>query len=396
MKLRDEQGMMAIGVALMLIVVLTLFGGVLWQYSMMELRRAEKAEQDMQALFLARAGAEAVMGAWQQEINASERPFGELDTLYFDLDTAAFVLHRPANPLGQIDVVVKEEAASDEGDYYTVIEATAQVGSSTRTARLVTYPHLYGHHPSLQWYEQGSGQIGFYEYVTPQEPVIMRTRAEETPIHFGPRRMNDLIWLGRRSFTFSASDIIFESPLRLIRSENDLYNSPSGHFSLVLEAQKIFLHGLELSYLSSRDVLGFDFFPEKYHSIVLRVPDMDDLAERGDSIADKIERGAAIPHARYGQVYFSDQPVVYSNYEWYRRGIISWKVRKLNTISLKLAGKAFYFQDGFRIDPKEIRSIGVDEFLRRAEENGMLLPIKSEFQVNREQLKGLRPFYWEQ
>ena len=34
MQLKDERGMMAIGVALMLIVVLALFGGALWQYSM--------------------------------------------------------------------------------------------------------------------------------------------------------------------------------------------------------------------------------------------------------------------------------------------------------------------------------------------------------------------------
>jgi len=65
MGLRDEQGMMAIGVALTLIVVLSLFGGVLWQYGMFELRRVQRAEADMQALFLARAGAEAVMGAWK-------------------------------------------------------------------------------------------------------------------------------------------------------------------------------------------------------------------------------------------------------------------------------------------------------------------------------------------
>ena len=64
MRLRDEQGMMAIGVALMLIVVLALFGGALWQYSMAEMKRVERTEQDMQALFLARAGAEAVMSVW--------------------------------------------------------------------------------------------------------------------------------------------------------------------------------------------------------------------------------------------------------------------------------------------------------------------------------------------
>lgn len=63
-RLRDESGMMAIGVALMLIVVLSLFGGALWQYSIAELKRVQRTDEDIQALFLARAGAEMVMGAW--------------------------------------------------------------------------------------------------------------------------------------------------------------------------------------------------------------------------------------------------------------------------------------------------------------------------------------------
>ena len=49
MLLKDERGMMAIGVALMLIVVLALFGGALWQYSMFELRRVERTEEGLQA-----------------------------------------------------------------------------------------------------------------------------------------------------------------------------------------------------------------------------------------------------------------------------------------------------------------------------------------------------------
>jgi len=80
MRLRDERGMMAIGVALMLIVVLALFGGALWQYSMVSYRNADRLERETQALFLARAGVEAVMAAWLEEPLAN-KPSGAIDRI---------------------------------------------------------------------------------------------------------------------------------------------------------------------------------------------------------------------------------------------------------------------------------------------------------------------------
>src|SRR5690554_5912742 len=132
-RLRDESGMMAIGVALMLIVVLSLFGGALWQYSIAELKRVQRTDEDIQALFLARAGAEMVMGAWQQEKNSEDRPFGKLDTIYYDLDKNEFTTTRPTNYLGSIDVEVRAEEHEDEegGTIETIIiEAAAKVGAT--------------------------------------------------------------------------------------------------------------------------------------------------------------------------------------------------------------------------------------------------------------------------
>jgi len=57
--IRDEKGM-AMPLALMVLVVLTLLGFALWQYSMSELNNAVREEKRARAYYIARAGAESV------------------------------------------------------------------------------------------------------------------------------------------------------------------------------------------------------------------------------------------------------------------------------------------------------------------------------------------------
>ncbi len=421
MQLKDERGMMAIGVALMLIVVLALFGGALWQYSMFELKRVERTEEDLQALFLARAGAEAVMGAWKKRLvrgaggQQYAAPFGRMETLYYDLDRETLTWQKPGNYLGQVDVVVKEEQATAERQaFVTVIEATAKVGSTSRTVRLVTYPHRYGHHQSLKWYVEDSGELQATSYDKQLEPVIMRTRNETTPIYFGSSALRDISDRDR-PLTLTASAIVFESPLQLVRSAGEVYNSPAGSFDLVLEAEKIFFNGLEVAYLPSADLVALGWQSAKDFGIRLAVP--NEWGFSGSEVVGKVEdghEGKVDLNGRYGEVYFYGNSSSWQHYEWYRRWLIIIPdpipiaipiadVRATNRETLTdLHGKGFFFKDGWRLIPRDKNelynasgSLDISGYLKKALEDGWLIPIKEDEQTSLEALKDLRPFFWE-
>lgn len=419
MRLRDEQGMMAMGVALLLIVVLSLFGGALWQYSMLELRRVERAEEDLQALFLARAGAEAVLGAWKkrlvQEGNQQTYavPLGQLDTLYLYLDgeNYAFSSDKPARYIGTVDVTVSEEAATEIGDRVIVIESTANVGLAKRTARLVTSPFLFGHHDGLGWYSETSGEI-----LVPQgavlEPVFVRRKAADQPIYLSPAVLRD-----NSGLTFMASHILFESPLRLINDLNTLRNSSSGDFYLVLAAETVFLHGLAVAHVPrwEADLFGLEIpvrLERNYGAIfTLPTPGSVEWGEKGSEIAAKVSGGPVDPNARYGQVYFGSETYVYKEYEWFLawRGLLpSVDVRERKTVPFGVSGQAFYFKvngdEGWPLDPKAMKryldanpgATSLRGFFDQAVSEGLLLPIKPEFQTRREEFESFRSFFWEQ
>ena len=416
MRFGDERGMMAIGVALMLIVVLALFGGALWQYSMFELRRVQRTEEDMQALFLARAGAEAVMGAWKKRLAepigpGSELqyavPFGQMDTLYFDLERKQFTTTKPDRYLGPIDVEVKEDAIPELDDQLAVIiEAAAKVGATTRTVQLVTYPHLYGHDPSLLWYDRATGAIRVSSYTPVPEPVIMRPAESAGSIYLASQTLADMGSL-RESLVFAASDLIFESPLKWMRPRDE--GGSRSRRQLVLQARRIFLNGLELSYRRGAEIYIPPLLPflppieitilERNFPIVFSVPDFDpDLSYSWEEIRDRIDwdalGGSSVDtQGRFGEVYFDPSPLTVTLYLWeWSGGLVRYDV---NVRLSELEGKAFFFRNGWTLDPKEIWEKGIDAYLASAIGHD-LLPISAEAQTARENLEDVRPFYWRQ
>jgi hypothetical protein len=391
MRLRDERGMMAIGVALMLIVVLALFGGALWQYSMFELRRVEKAEQDMQALFLARSGAEAVMEVWRQasESDPSTRPFGQLDTLFYDHASNSFSLTKPENYLGAINVTVKHEEATESGDdVITVIESTATVGSTTRTVRLVTYPYLYGHHEDLAWYLEDSGEI-LIPKAGAREPVIIRPKKEDGFVHFTPSVLRTLRQSDRSSVTLIASDIIFERPFRFVGGKEDVVKGPEGSFALELEAERVFFSGLEVVFESE----GVIRDPRNY-GVIVRLPVIagEKRGLLGKDIKATVKRGNVDDNARYGEVYFDIGDSEYVEYDWFL--VFIYEADRESLFSGD--EKAFYFKDSWYINPEEIHRKGARRFVEDAISAGEILPIRPEYLTNRQYLDGRRPFFWEQ
>jgi hypothetical protein len=394
MGLRDERGMMAIGVALMLIVVLSLFGGALWQFSMAELKRVERTEQDVQALFLARAGAEMVRGIWlDPEQSRPELPI-VMDPIYYSFE-GSFSLTEPEDCLGVIQVTVKKEDYAYDGELteVTVIESVATVGSTKRTARLMTYPHRYGH--DLAWYSDNDGKI--YAPATPpnsapHELVLMRTSPPEKGIYIERDSVVGSSY-SRRSIPFEAGHLIFESPLNLPRNESNFKQGPNGKVDVVLTAEVIFMHGVELAYLP--DTLTN---PMKSYSIRFQLP--KGKGRSGTEIQESIAAGAVIPSALYGEVYFDAGTVAFKEFEW--RAIFGiGSVRHRATYSLGLSNKAYYFKEGLCLDAEDIyehieNRESIASFFATLANDGMLVPISDDAQLSREELQDIQPFFWNQ
>jgi len=399
MRIRDEQGMMAIGVALMLIVVLSLFGGALWQYSMAELKRVERTEQDMQALFLARAGAEAVMGVWlDPEQRRPELPIS-LDPMYYSSAEGLFSSSiQPEDYLGVINVTIQKEdyLHDDEVTKVTVIESVATVGSITRTARLMTHPHRYGH--DLAWYSDETGRI--YQPTVParsapNELIVMRTNPQETGIFIGQNSVTGSS-SNRRTIPFEAGHLVFESPLKLAKSTSNLHTSPSGNVDVALMAEVMFLQGLELAYME-----GLLFSSDKNYSLVLKLPSGENRGQKGSEIRSNIAGGQVLSDEHlYGEVYFDSQPVVSEKFSGWV--FLFWRGVDLDaTYPLGLSNKAFYFRDGTRLDAKAIHEHvsggnSAASYFDQMADAGLLLPILEEAQLNREELEEIQPFFWNQ
>lgn len=349
MRLRDEQGMMAIGVALMLIVVLALFGGVLWQYSMAEMKRVERTEHDLQALFLARAGAEAVMAAWLEE-SISNKPAGAMARIYYNSSLGVFQTTEPANSLGYVDVVVtKIDDPGGERDQLTEIVATAKVQNVSKIVKMTTFPHALGHELAVT---SGGQPVGWYEYDTgiirdvdlqADELVILRTK-NNVPIR-AARSIKPL------NTGFSAPILLFISPLNLGEGQtydgrvlaelgsNILYNLP-------VQGDVIFFTDVILATLPSKyDAYTFDY------GVILQLPP-GSAGISGSTIA------GADSDAKYGKVYFDGTKVAMQKFVWSRSWFIIYfysikKDGNLVALSTKntsnnktLAGNAFYFRDG--------------------------------------------------
>ena len=305
MQLRDERGMMAIGVALMLIVVLALFGGALWQYSMVSYRNADRLERETQALFLARAGVEAVMAAWLEEPLAN-KPSGAIDRIYCSSD-GSFHIEEPDDYVGYVDVLVTQiEDPGGERHALTQIEATAVVQGVTRTARATTFPFLYGHDDSLQWYDEDSGYVRYRDHQPVTEPVIM---SSQNSIHFQKR---DYPPIGAR---FSAPLILFESPLDFSHDQEVTYlffedwiTSSTIAYTLPILAEVIYFDDLVLLTLPK----GSGYFSLDY-KVVLQLPDPVHGGKPGSEIA------GGDPNARYGKVYFDGSTVGVQKFRWKKR-----------------------------------------------------------------------------
>ena len=81
MRIKSEQGIAAMGVVIMLMVVLSVLVTALWQYGMFQITAAGRNQAYLQATYLAHAGAEAARTAWLDK-TADEKLEGPLARVY--------------------------------------------------------------------------------------------------------------------------------------------------------------------------------------------------------------------------------------------------------------------------------------------------------------------------
>lgn len=370
MKLRDERGMIAIGGAVMLIVVLPLLATALWQYSMFEMKQVDRREKELQALYLARAGAEAAIHLWMDK-PVSQRPEGKFERVYYDPASKGFSLSQPSNALGYFDVEIRQvEDPSVPTKRYTEIISTAVVAGVTRTVRATTYPFLFGH--ELGWYSESSGLINSNEgFLFDSTDGLVRVAAS-SPIRF---RENTL---PNRAARFSANTLVFEVPLNLAYRQTTSYTLSADAWAiqsktLPIVAETIFFDDVIM--LRAPSNYGFS---DITYSVELRVP--EGLGVPGTSIG-------GVPGSRYGYVFFDGDKVEVQEYRWKKVFLIFYRLVEQNSFSSifhpsdgqRLAGRAFYFRDGMNL-------------LRP--QPGDLIPLEQE-STRRDLLEQIRPFVWE-
>ena len=148
--IRNEKGA-ALITALMVMVVLFLLGIALWQYSIADTIHVVKDEQRMQAYYLARAGADVALQAWNESPRDS-KPSGTSEIMYLDNETGAFTAEPPANEAGRFTVTIIEDGEQ------TTIESVGDVRGLTQTVTVtILSTYKYGH--DLGWYDPTSGQM---------------------------------------------------------------------------------------------------------------------------------------------------------------------------------------------------------------------------------------------
>jgi Tfp pilus assembly protein PilV len=303
--LRKHDEGMAMPLTLVVMLVLTLLGTALWQYSVTGLMHVRKDETRMQSYYLARAGAEATLQAWRQA-GKNNKPVGASDTLYLDKNTNTFVLDKPANSGGKTNVTI-----TTAGNITTIVSTGEVDGLQQRATVTLLSEFTYGH--SLNWYSETSGQIQAPSgYIHPPNPpgiyesVILRAKDTGNAL----QTIKD----PETPTTFEAMALFFESPVKT-------------HKTLTLIAETIvFDADVQLKGTGQQDGAIMLFVPEK--------------PALGISMGVSIDGTAN----RYGKIYF-------------KKNIYIEQQNQAETIS----GKSFYFlktSNGLNLKDVTIRYLG--------------------------------------
>ena len=151
------------GVGLVTVVVLTMILAILGtsflSVSLYQTRQASNQEKGTEAHYLARAGAEAMLEAWQKA-PSTDKPSGTFDTVYLN-DSGRFVGAEPSSYKGKFDVTITTEGTS------TVIKSTGTVRNMQKVVN-VTINEITSEIPGPTPDYIDGRLTGFYDYTSGQ------------------------------------------------------------------------------------------------------------------------------------------------------------------------------------------------------------------------------------
>ena len=249
MKLLKREEGVALITAVMVMVVLSILGTALWQYSTSDTIHVDRDEKRMRAYYLARAGADAALQAWY-ESDPDSRVTGTSDTMYLDGETGHFVSEVPEKEEGRFAVNISEEGEA------ILIKSTGEVEGITQEVTVALSPYYqYGH--DLGWYDETSGQINEGTFGHVEGAVRLKAQSEGGNLMSLKEPSNNTAY-------FKADALFVESPLGMPMNDR-----------LDLEAELIRFH----------EEIGFH---QNKGELYLHVPEGE---EKGTVIFDEVSYG---------------------------------------------------------------------------------------------------------
>lgn len=319
--MRNEAGL-AMPLALMVMLVLSLLGTALWQYSMTDLQHVSIDERRTQAFYLARAGADATMNAWM-EAPFGQKPRGSIHRVYLTTQ-GDFTLTPSSDVVGWFDAAVEEDA-----DGLVNITVVATVDGTTQKVVVTSYPYAYGHNldPPLYNLTNGlipagpnsiSGSVRTFGTTNVTKPVGWHHPVEGA-VRFWTS--NPFFYINRNTYVgLTANGLLFESPVNLE------YGSVNNDVTaLFLSAEHVvFQQALTVERIDYTHLLLGRY--RYYGTIVLTVPPA--LGIPGAEIGG--QTGSV-----YGRVSFPSNARIFHTMNFFL-------VKQTQT--LNMAGKSYYFR----------------------------------------------------
>ena len=266
--LRNEKGA-AVPLALVVMLILSLLGTVLWQYSVSDTIQVARDQQRMQAYYLARAGADATLQAWLQS-PPEDRPTGTGNTVYLKND-GSFVETDPGEmKQGEFAVTVDPQ----EDGSIKIVSVGNVDGLTQRVTVTLSSSFIYGH--TLDWYDSSSGQMTTGESLPVATlPVILEANSGKIKL---PSSGSTVTFEGPALFFDSDLDGPFHHRLNLIAETIVFGQSASFGIRMKKDEGKLFLYvpdGMGFVREGKAGLWGRVYFPPsvKHHNSEVSHPD---------------------------------------------------------------------------------------------------------------------------
>lgn len=371
--IKNQKGFL-MPMTIIIMAVLVILSTAALQFTTTEVLHGKIEEQSKQAYYLARTGAEAAVSAWLQK-GATDKPVGEMDTVYYDAENNKFQLDMPGVSGGYFDVEIKEP--DDEADYWRII-STATVGNHSRTVTLLTYPFSN----VTTWYElndDGDGMLLAGEHENTDEDTSYLSLNKGNS--FLPMlTSNDGSKFADFESTYESKTIVFANSLWIklywVEGLLSAVTTDPNNNTTTISAENIIFDNIELSNLPAS--VGQNSYKGE---IILKVPDKEGVGIDGSEIS-----GGEI-NKKYGRVSFSGDSVKVQNYKWERKLFgLYYVISKSGETQIKdknnrnLAGNSYYFRNN-----TNLLDIKTGDLILVPDEEAIKIPA----------LRDIKPYYWE-